>query len=208
MELTALDDMRVTWQQQSPPGIEEWEARHDWHHLFSGLRHYERRVLTINRVKLFVALVLLAAVVTVLLPRHLSSPLVLCGLGWMIASFCAFAVLYWRRQFRASTLPLDHSSLELITAAREGLERERAFFRRSMPLFGLALIVGLQILYLGQLHDVPWPTRLLFHVISIVGLAAALVAGLRFREWRFSREMQPLLDRLDEAERSLKGDER
>jgi hypothetical protein len=207
MDITALDDMRAAWQEQRPAGLAAWERPDAWEDLLTGLRGYEHRVLGINTVKMIAGAILLLFTMGVLLPKYASSRLVIGGASWIAVSFTVFAVMYWRRQFRARSLAFERSTFDLIQSARQGLERERSFFRRFMPLLGLILISGLQIVYLDLLRDDPWPTRLLLHGVSVVALAAALAGGLRFRERRFKREMQPLLDQLDSLALSLQEDE-
>jgi hypothetical protein len=202
MDNLFLEEMRSVWQESSPPGTEPSDDSPNWQDLLAGLRRYERQVLRVNVAKTIGGVVTLLLAGGILLPGHIDSWLVLGGLSWVALSTLSFIIVYWRWQFRVGTLPLDRSALELIRLARHGLMRERTLFWRFMPLFGLAMIVGLQVVYLGILRNEPPTDRLLFHVLSALTLLAVLAGALRFRRRRFQREMQPLLDRLEQLEAS------
>ena len=197
MENHSLEDMRSVWQETFPPGMEALDDSPGWQDVLARLQQYERRVFRINLVKTVASVTILLLAGGIVIPGHADSWLVLGGLGWIVLNALVFLALYWRWQFQVHTMPLHWNTMEFIQIARNGLMRERKLFRRFMPLFGLAMIIGLQVIYLGILQGYPLPSRILSHVVSVLALLAALAGGLRFRQRRFQREMQPLLDQLD-----------
>lgn len=207
MRENTWEDLRFLWQQQVPPGCTDGGEATGWPGVLTGMRQYERRVFRINRIKTAAAGILLLMAGTILLPGRTGSWLVTGGLAWIAVSMTVFLILYWRWQFRVDTLPLERSTLELIRMAQHALSRERTLFWRGMPLLGVALIAGLQLIYLDLLREEPLPDRLLWHGTSVLALLTALAGGLRFRQKRFQREMQPLLNRLQLLEKSFMENE-
>lgn len=158
-------------------------------------RHQDRQ-LRINVAKTIAVAVLLIPLCWIM-ARHLRSPLVVCGILWIVASVIAFMIAYWKRQFRVSRLDFAAPSREFIATAVARLKDQHRLFGAPFVVFVLCLVAGLNSTLAGL------STRLAGHLIYTAEVAVCCWIGLRIRERRFQRESQPLIDRLAAMEQDL-----
>ncbi|MGC9973208.1 MAG: hypothetical protein ABSE56_21745 [Bryobacteraceae bacterium] len=177
-----LEELQTLWQKQRL--------------LIGDMARYQDRQLRINAAKTIAVAVLLIPFCWIL-ARYLRSPLVVCGILWMVASVIAFMLAYWKRQFRVSSLDFAAPSREFIAAAVARLKQQHRLFGVPFLVFVLCMIAGLNLTLLGL------STRLAAHVIYSAEVLLFCWVGLRIRERRFRRESQPLIDQLAVMEDDL-----
>jgi hypothetical protein len=154
-------------------------------------RHQDRQ-LRITAAKTIAVAVLLIPLCWIM-ARHLRSPLVVCGILWIVASVIAFMLAYWRRQFRVSRLDFSAPARDFAATAAARLKEQHRLFGAPSLVFLLCVIAGLNLTLLGV------SAGLAAHLIYSAEVAVFAWIGLRIRERRFQRESQPLIDRLAAA---------
>lgn len=164
--------------------------------LIGEMARYQDKQLRITVAKTIAVAVLLIPFCWIL-AQYLRSPLVVCGILWIVASVVAFLIAYWKRQFRVSSLDFSAPSREFIAAAVARLKEQHRLFGIPFLVFAGCMIAGLNVTLLGL------SARLAAHAIYSAEVLLFSWIGLRIRERRFRRESQPLIDRLAAASADL-----
>ena len=118
------------------------------------------------------------------------------GICWILLSTIIFLTVYWKSQFSLTRLKLIDSSTDFLDNAIDSLDSQKKLFKVKFWIFGISLLIGLNILYLGILTGGSLSEKLILHIGMSLFLLAAIYGGIKIRKFRFKNEYQPLIDEL------------
>ena len=197
-------DLQNLWQNQylKEPFIKESELQDT--NLIKRLKTFEKEQLRINLGKT-VALFIIVSSFTLILFRFKSpSPMLLISLFWIVACLVTFMIYYWKKQFRASQLDFSLRTNQFINSTIEGLNNQKRSFKTYFPMLVLGMLIGINIFYIDALSDLNLHTRILYHIAGSIFIALFIPIGQKIRNWKFSREQQPVINDLIDFKNEIK----
>jgi hypothetical protein len=196
-------ELQHLWQRR---GAAATDSPVDAASLFAGrLKSFEKKQLRINLVKTAALVLILVPFFSYLLLYKSASAAVMAGAGWILISTAAFMVLYWKKQFRYTSLDLNLPGSEFINSVLDKLNYHKKLFRIHFPLFGFSLLLGINIIYLGVFGQYDLSARLIYHFAGSFFVLAAVPLGIKIRKIKFNREYQPLIEELEAVKEDMKG---
>lgn len=168
------------------------------------LKAFEKLQLQINTVKIVVMMLVMGSFTWYLFRFSEPSAMVLLGLFWIAACLSIFIIIYWRKQFKANQLNFSLQTSNFIDLAINKLYQQKRVFRSIFPSLVIALIFGLNLIYLGILTDLSNGLRVFYHLIISTILAGLIPIGFRIRNWKFKKENQPVIDDLINFKNEIK----
>lgn len=114
----------------------------------------------------------------------------------MIFSTIVFLIYYWRVQFQLEKLDFQRSSREFLQQAISRLQQQIDFFGRPFRIYAFLLVLGVN----GTASEI-WqessPGEIIgFHAAATAILLLVIIAGIKFRQWRFRKEIDPLVEEM------------
>lgn len=192
-----MTDIQTLWQSQTTNTVADVNDRVKMPDIIEKFKKFEKKQLRINVAKsIAVALIFLQFTVW---SYHMAANSIFFSAGviWILLVMVAFMMLYWKKQFRHKSLNLKLNTVDLLESAIQKLNEQKRLFSRYFPLLAIALLLGLNILYLDLLAEKDLLYRVLFHLGMSVFLMVVFALGLRIRKRKFRKEYQPLIDELE-----------
>ncbi len=200
-----FDELQNLWQTQRAGQFESETSQDIVSLITEKHKSFEKKQLRINLAKTFALILILVPFCSYLILYKSPSVFTYLGAGWILLSTVAFMVLYWKKQFRYSSLDLNQSGSEFIKTILNKLNYQKKLFRIHFPLLVFSLLIGINIIYLGMFSHYDITTRLVYHFAGSVFILIVSPLGLKIRKMRFNKEYQPLIDELTAINEDLKG---
>jgi hypothetical protein len=159
------------------------------------LDFFQKRV---NILKVVVIFLLLTFFVTsICLLSNITVDIYIGG-SIIIASIVVFILYYLKNQVNSSKLDYTLNSVQFAKEAISALKKQNRVFGLPFILFILALISGVNIIYLRVEPDTTTPV--IFHIGLSLIIALSGLLGLLVRRWRIRKEVTPLIEELNKLE--------
>ncbi len=172
--------------------------------ILTRLAGHERRYRRINRAKLAAVVLIFTAMgaqLTIFNPRS-PSAFILTGLALVAVSTLVFLRSVLAKQFCLEKLDLGQAALPFIRQAIDSLQAEIRHVRRYLPFFLGVMTLATNLMLVG-LWSKNSPVFLLFiHSATSVFLWLSARIGFHARQRIFDRYSRPLLEELQQTERS------
>ena len=186
--------MQQLWQSQAAKNNDD--RRENVPQIIQKLGKLQNSHRRINQVKTFAMLLIAALLVQHIFNAGPLSNLTIASFGFMLISTIVFVVYYWRVQFQLEALDFRRSSREFLLQAIAQLRKQIAFFGWPFRIYASTLLLGVNGTGNELWHDSSLAEILGFHLGATVILLIAIFAGLKFRYWRFRRELDPLIEEM------------
>ncbi|MCA9732703.1 MAG: hypothetical protein H6696_00185 [Deferribacteres bacterium] len=187
-----FENLKGLWQQQKF-AVGEKNLQKDMPQIMKKLHQFEKKNTRINFVKtVAISLILL------LLGIHLDGfsavpPTSMAGFVWMICVTLVFIILYWKMQFQLDHLDMQLESGVFLRNASRLLEKQKWLFRWPFRFFVLAMLLGVNLTTISStLNMVLWE-KIALHSGSSFIILLAFFLGIKIRQIRFKKEIDPLL---------------
>ena len=198
-----FDELKKNWQNQKPAAGKEVDLKKITDQSLSKLKKFEKKQFRINMFKTTGIVLIFIYLIWAMLFASAFSPVKLAAVAWLVISAAVFLRIYWKTQLRVNKLNVRSSSLDFIDDVLDNFSEQKKLFRERFWLFGLALIVGINLLDIDILKDLQiWP-RIGLHAAVTVILAATIWGGIKFRMFRFKREYEPIVKELTNIKQDL-----
>ncbi len=198
-----LDEMKKNWQNLKPAAKIKNDMKQSSEKVLSKLRKFENRQLRINLLKTsIVSMIFLYLIWSMIFETQVSTVKII-GIAWLVISAVTFLTVYWKTQLKVDNLNANEKSLDFIDKVLDNFSEQKKLFSEKFRVFGIALIIGINILYLDLLKDLQLPLRLALHASASIVLIAAIFGGIKFRMLRFKREYDPLITELNDIKEDL-----
>ena len=191
-----LDALKKSWKNQKPAADTKFDLDKITGESLSKLKKFEKKQFNINLAKTTgIALIFIYLVWSMLFMTSFSA-IKAVAVIWILLSILVFLVIYWRVQLKVNKLNVNDNSLGFIDDVLENFSQQKKLFREKFWMFGVALTIGINILYLDLLKDVPLMPRIGLHAGVCVLMFAVIWGGIKFRMRRFRREYEPVVNEL------------
>ena len=199
-----FDALKRNWQNQKLTPGKNLDPEKITSDSLSKLKKFEKMQFRINMGKTtMIILMILFLVYTMLIATPLTA-LKLTAVSWIVFSVIYFLVVYWKMQLKVNKLNMQGNSLDFIDEVLKNFAIQRKFFKDKIWIFGAALVIGINILYLDVLKALTTIERLYFHLGFTVLMVLVLWLGIKFRMFRFRREYDPIINELTKIKEDLK----
>ena len=199
-----FDALKRNWQNQKLTPGKNLDPEKITSDSLSKLKKFEKMQFRINMGKTtMIILMILFLVYTMLIATPLTA-LKLTAVCWIVFSVIYFLVVYWKMQLKVNKLNMQGNSLDFIDEVLKNFAIQRKFFKDKIWIFGAALVIGINILYLDVLKALTIIERLYFHLGFTVLMVLVLWLGIKFRMFRFRREYDPIINELTKIKEDLK----
>ena len=199
-----FDALKRNWQNQKLTSGKNLDPEKITSDSLSKLKKFEKMQFRINMGKTtMIILMILFLVYTMLIATPLTA-LKLTAVSWIVFSVIYFLVVYWKMQLKVNKLNMQGNSLDFIDEVLKNFAIQRKFFKDKIWIFGAALVIGINILYLDVLKALTIVERLYFHLGFIVLMVLVLWLGIKFRMYRFRKEYEPIINELTSIKKDLK----
>lgn len=203
--MTNIDDLKKNWQNQKTSVNTKFDIDKITNDSLSKLRKYEKKQFRINMVKTTGVILLLVYLVWAMLFATSFSIIKVIAVAWIAASIIIFLTIYWKVQLKVDKLNVRKNSLNFIDEVLKNFAAQKKLFKEKFWIFGAALIIGVNILSLGTLKDIPFFERLGFHLLSTLIMIVPIWGGIKFRMFRFKREYEPIINELTKIKKDLEN---
>ena len=199
-----IEVLKNSWQEQKPATGDKFNYEEISSASLSRLKKFEKRILKINIIKtagiiiaiaLFIWSMLFALPVTVF---RITAVIIL------VIGISMFWLKYLGLQLKTAKLNVKENSLDFIDDVLKNFSEQREFFRKDFKVFGVLLLISINIIYLDLLTDMPVLERVGFHVVMSTMLIAVIILGVKFRMRRFKKENEPIENELIKMKIDLK----
>jgi len=157
----------------------------------------EKKVERINIVKTIAISVIMISMICFFYAMDIGTIFSWLGLGLIMISTVVTMVLYWKIQFKSKNLNHNLSQDKFIIEAISEMRNHKKKFTKLFRVFVFFILIGINLLYVDLLTDLELAYRLGFHFGISFFLLIIFFLGLKFREKKFNREFQPLIDDLE-----------
>lgn len=200
-----INSLKKDWQNQKPAAESKIDIKKTAGNALSKLKKFEKKQLRINLAKTsVVAMIFLFLIWSMLFETGVSTVKII-AVAWLVISAVVFLTIYWRTQLKVNTLNANENSLDFIDKVLENFSEQKRLFGEKFWIFGIALIIGINLLYLDVLKDFQLYLRLALHVSVSLILVAAVSGGIKFRMLRFKKEYDPLINELTGIKEDLRA---
>jgi hypothetical protein len=125
------------------------------------------------------------------------------GIIWVSVSAIIFMLYYWKIEFRISKHIITDSSTKFLNSVINDLGTNQKRFREKFWLYGISIIIGINIYYIDAINDFDLLKRLLTHIGMSALLLVSISYAIKNRERKFKKQYQPLIDELLEIKKDL-----
>ena len=199
-----LDDLKKNWQNQKRASTEKFDIEKIAVESLSKLKKFEKKQFRINMFKTTSIGLILAYFIWAMLIATSFTVIKAAALLWILVSVIIFLTIYWKVQFKVNKLNVRSNSIEFIDEVLENFAIQKKLFKDKFWVFGAALIIGINILYLDLLKDVQIFERIGFHLLFCLIMTAVIWGGIKFRMLRFKKEYEPIINELSKIKADLK----
>jgi len=198
-----LDDLKKNWQNQKPASNKRFDIEKVAIESLSKLKKFETKQFRINLFNTTGMVFILSYLIWAMLILTSFTIIKAAAVVWILTSVIIFLTIYWKIQFKVKNLNVNNNSLEFIDEVLENFSIQKKLFKEKFWIFGAALIIGTNILYLDLLKDVQTLERVGFHLLFSLIIAASIWGGIKFRMFRFKREYDPIIKELTKIKEGL-----
>lgn len=199
--MNELDFLRKVWEEntitntsQNAPALKENMS------MVKKLKSFDHFQKVINILKIVIITILLTTIVISLKSLGIDSAEIYIGISIIFAGTIAFMVYYLRNQFYTSKLDYTQSSTRFAKEAISLLRRQNNIFGLPFILFILAMIVGINVIFLGIPMEPQSASPLFMHITFSSFMVLSGFLGYRIRRWRIRKEIYPLIADLSQLE--------
>ncbi len=170
--------------------------------LIEKLKTLESNQTRINRLKIFVLIMIFTQMVYWLNRLDAGTVWVYSGLGVIFTGVTVFMFYYMRNQFNIKRLDFTSPSISFIDDAANMLEKQNSIFKGPFLLLSACLLVGANIMAIGfsSVHEDKFRMHMIYSFLLIV----STFWGHRIRMRRIRKEVTPLLDELKTLKENLR----
>lgn len=161
------------------------------------IKNTESKIFRINMVKTVAVSMLILNFIWIFYKLKDISIFSWLGVGCIAIGTLVFMIVYWKIQFRSSSLSHDLPQNDFINDTISQMKEHKKRFVKLFRWFVLLITVGINLFYIDLLMNEDFGTRLIFHVGITCFLVITFLLGLKFRDRRFKKEFQPLIDELE-----------
>ena len=198
-----IESLKKNWQNQKPASAIKYDFERITGDTLSRLKKFEKKQLRINLFKTIgIVLLFIYLIWAMLFATHVSM-IKITAIVWLVLSTAIFLRIYWKVQFKVNKLNVKGNSLDFIDDVIRNFTEQKNLFREKFWIFGIALIIGINILYLDFFSGVQLIARLGLHALVTVILALTIWGGIKFRMLRFKREYEPIINDLTKIKNDL-----
>jgi len=198
-----LDNLKKNWQNQKFVMNEKDSFDKTADKSLTKLKKFEKKQFRINIFKTLGVSFLTVYLIISMFIFSSFSLIKLISIVWLTGSIIYFLVIYWKMQLKVNKLNVNGNSLDFIDDVLENFQFQKKFFKEKFWIFGGALIIGINILYLDLLKDLPITERIGLHLIFCLLMILIIWAGIKFRMFRFKKEYEPIIIELTEIKKDL-----
>ncbi len=199
-----FDVLKRSWQNQTPAKTEKFDIEEIAQKSLSKLKKFERKQFRINLIKTSGVILLFAFLAWTMLFASAFSVIKLIAIIWLFASSILFLNKFWKVQFKVNNLTVKDNSLDFIDEVLDNFSEQRKLFKEKFWWFGVALTIGINILYLDLLKDLQLLDRIGFHLLGTALMIAVIWGGIKVRMFRFKKENEPIENELIKIKNDLK----
>lgn len=199
--MNELDFLRKVWEEntittpsQNAPALKENMS------MVKKLKNFDHFQKVINILKIFIITILLTTIVISLKSLGIDSAEIYIGISIIFAGTIAFMLYYLSNQFYTSKLDYTQSSTRFAKEAISLLKRQNNIFGFPFILFILAMIVGINVIFLGIPSEPQSVSPLVMHITFSSFMVLSGFLGYRIRRWRIRKEIYPLIADLSKLE--------
>lgn len=156
-----------------------------------------------NRVKILIIAIIFILLTVIFVNHQLISLLPVLGMLIVLGASVLFFRHYLKNQLNVRKLKLDAPAVDFLEHALGRLHRQNKVFGKPFQYFWLAVLVGMNVVFLGILHEEDVMSRLQIHAGFSLWLVLVSLAGLRFRQRRTRREVLPMIEELERTRKAL-----
>ena len=199
-----IDELQVLWQNQemkdTPKGFSK-ELRNE---IIEKASKTGKKIFRINILKTIGLVIIFANLIYMLYRSNIDSLFQFVGVGLMMLSTIIFMIIYWRTQFTQRKLDFSLQEYEFIDNSIKLIRNQKQLFRQQFKYFIVVIIISINIMYIDFFRDMETLTRIIFHLAYTLIFIAFYPIGLKIRERKFKKELQPLIDYLENIKDQIK----
>lgn len=200
--MTNFDDLKRLWQKQTSPQIDKINIEEQLPGLIEKLKKFEKKQFGINLFKTVMVTIIVVSMFF-FIKKFDTGLFTNIGAIINILAIVWFLFVYWKKQFRVSELNLNNKTNSFLENAIVKLKEQKKLFNIYFPIFGLSLLIGLNIMYLELLASETLDTKLIMHIGISGFLVIIFYLGRKVRIIRIKKEWQPLIDELTTIKNDL-----
>lgn len=192
-----LHDLQNIWQNHQTDRELSIDADKILESILNKIKNTERKVLRINIFKTLTVSVLIIYFIRLFILTNSGGAFSWIGVGFISISTIVMMILYWKIQFKSSNLNHNLPQSEFVSDAVHQMRSHKKQFIKLFSWFVFFIIIGINLFYIDLLIDLDSGTGLMYHFAITFFLLLTFYMGLKFREKRFKKEFQPLIDELE-----------
>ena len=197
MGMDNLQQLQNIWQGHQPEKDFDFDTNKISESILDKIKKTEQKVLRINVAKTIIISILILNFIWIFNQLNLSTIFTWLGVGFITISSMVTMIIYWRIQFRSSNLNHNLPQNKFVEDAIYQMKNQKNQFVKLFRWFVLFIIIGINLFYFDLLEDINLNLRLIYHFSITVFMVIMFLLGLKFREKKFKREFQPLIDELE-----------
>jgi F0F1-type ATP synthase assembly protein I len=196
-----IEELQDTWQKQAVSDVADYNTTSK--SIIEKIKTTERKIYRINIFKTVGLLIIFSILFYMMKEIEDKSILLYLGTGIIAISTIVFLIIYWKNQFRIKKLNFNLPELKFIDDSIEKIRSQKSFFQRLFLYLIICMILGINIIYFDLLSEYRSSIRLNFHLLYSLLFVGLYFIGLKIREKKFKKELQPLIDDMLELKNEL-----
>lgn len=162
----------------------------------------------VNQIKLIVISIIFLFIAYTLFTAGVYSFIAYGGLLVVFISTVWFFSFYLKNQLKVSRINFELPATDFLESAIDTLNRQNNVFGKPFTYFSLAMLLGINLLFLGLLNESAFSERFQVHAAFSLWVMLASIVGQRFRQRRIKKEVLPLIEELQKTRESLQENDR
>lgn len=192
-----LQQLQDVWKGFKPDQNFKVDNSKIYNSILNRIKHTENRIYKKNVIKTLVISILMISYLWFFYQLGIFSVFIWLGVGCIFISTLVFMIIYWKIQFRSSSLKHDLPQNEFINDAIFQMKQHRIRFVKLFRAYVCLLILGINLVYLDLLKDENIANQFSLHLGITILLIITYILGLKMRKKKFNRDFKPIIDELE-----------